>query len=536
MNGVLVMSAATAEPDIVVTSNTENDTYLPSPPSDDEVYWYFGPQHRWVPTVVSLSYTFTAVSLFRFALRHPALWVFLAVFALNAAGFALSLVDGQRARRLTREGHELLVRAWRPVRIPGVDVFLPTCGEPLAVLRNAYRHVAALDWPGPLTVWVLDDADRPQVRALAEAHGFEYLVRPDRGHQKKAGNLNHALGVSRAEVVAILDADFCPRPDFLRHLVPYLDQPDVGIVQSPQHFDTGPELHWLQRAAGAAQEWFFRWLQPSRDASDAAICCGSNAVYRRAALDRIGGFARLDHSEDMYTGLELLRHGYRTRYVPVLLATGLSPDNLSAFVNQQYRWALGNLWLLLYRGLRRMPAPVTLRVAYCNGVLSYLLSAVNVFVAPLPPLVMMFWYPTEIRPWHVLPLVAPAWVWFVLLPTVSRTRWRVEVIRAHLMVSFAAAAAVWHTVRRRSATWTPTGQLGARSRLARRVGSVALSWLAVTTVGAWLGLFWDVAHYGLQRYWGVAGYVAMCSYLTVPLIVELWRASRPAIPSRLETR
>ncbi len=528
------MSAATADHEIVAVTDSENGPYLPSPPSDDELYWYFGPQRRWVLIAVSLSYSFTAVSLFRFALRHPALWAFLAVLALNAAGFALSLVDGQRARRLTREGHELLVRAWRPVRVPAVDVFLPTCGEPLAVLRNAYRHVAALDWPGPLTVWVLDDADRQGVRALAEAYGFEYVVRPDRGHLKKAGNLNHALTVSRAQAVAILDADFCPRSDFLRHLVPYLDQPDIGIVQSPQHFDTEPSMHWLQRAAGAAQEWFFRWLQPSRDASDAAICCGSNAVYRRAALDRIGGFARLDHSEDMYTGLELLRHGYRTRYVPVLLATGLSPDNLSAFVNQQYRWAMGNLHLLTYRGLRRLAGPLALRVAYGNGVLSYLLAAVNVFAAPLPPLVMMVWFPTEIRPWHVLPLMAPAWVWFVLLPAVSRTRWRVEVIRAHLMVSFAAAAAVWHTLRRRSATWTPTGQSGARSRLARRVGRLALAWLAATTVAAWLCLAWDVARYGPSQYWGVAGYVAIGSYLTVPLIVDLWRACRPAALTRLE--
>jgi hypothetical protein len=91
------------------------------------------------------------------------------------------------------------------------------------------------------------------------------------------------LTLSSAEVIAILDADFCPRPDFLRHLVPYLASPEVGIVQSPQCFDTAASMGWIERAAGAAQESFFRWIQPSRDASDAAICCGSNAIYRRAA-------------------------------------------------------------------------------------------------------------------------------------------------------------------------------------------------------------------------------------------------------------
>lgn len=144
----------------------------------------------------------------------------------------------------------MLVHAWQPAVLPGVDLYLPTCGEPLDVLGNAYRAVAAVDWPGALTVWVLDDADRPEVAALAASYGYEYVVRPDRGHLKKAGNLNHALTLSSAEFIAILDADFAPRPDFLRHLVPYLADPAVGIVQSPQCFDTDESMGWIQRAAG----------------------------------------------------------------------------------------------------------------------------------------------------------------------------------------------------------------------------------------------------------------------------------------------
>lgn len=283
--------------------------HLPQPPSDDELYWYFGPQRRWVLVSSSLAFVFTAATMFTFALRTPALWAFLAILGLNVVALLLSSVNSLRQRRLTRASHEVLVRAWRPAGLPGVDLYLPTCGEPLPVLANAYRAVAALDWPDALTVWVLDDADRTEVADLAAEHGYRYVVRPDRGHLKKAGNLNHALTLSEAEFIAILDADFAPRPDFLRHLVPYLADPAVGIVQSPQCFDTDAGMDWIQRAAGAAQEWFFRWIQPSRDASDAAICCGSNAVYRRSAIDLAGGFARLDHSEDLYTGLALHERG-----------------------------------------------------------------------------------------------------------------------------------------------------------------------------------------------------------------------------------
>ncbi|MFB6576449.1 glycosyltransferase family 2 protein [Streptomyces sp. NPDC056402] len=513
--------------------------HLPQPPSDEELYWYFGPQRRWVLVSTSLAFVFTAATMFTFALRTPALWAFLAVLGLNLVALVLSCVNSLRQRRLTRQSHEVLIRAWRPATLPDVDLYLPTCGEPLDVLGNAYRAVAAVDWPGALTVWILDDADRPEVAALAASYGYAYVVRPDRGHLKKAGNLNHALSLSSAEFIAILDADFAPRPDFLRHLVPYLADPAVGIVQSPQCFDTDETMGWIQRAAGSAQEWFFRWIQPSRDASDAAICCGSNAVYRRSAIDLAGGFAQLDHSEDLYTGLALHEQGFRTLYVPVLVAKGTSPDRITSFVNQQYRWAMGNLHLLGTPVLRRMRAPWRMRLCFYEGIVGYLTTAVNTFAAPLPPLVMMFWFPDHIRPWHVLPLLAPLWLWHVLLPRISRTRWRVEVIRANVLTSVAAATAFVHTLRGRTAAWVPTGarSAGAPGGMARRVVAVSLVWLVLSNGAAATGLALAVARGGWEPNWGLLLYLLVQCQINVPLIRDLVAELHPeAGPVRARVR
>ncbi|MCX4735545.1 cellulose synthase catalytic subunit [Streptomyces sp. NBC_01363] len=507
--------------------------HLPQPPSDHELYWYFGPQRRWVLISTSFAFALTAATMLTFALRTPALWAFLAVLALNVVALVLSSVNSLRQRRLTRRSHEVLVHAWDPAELPGVDLYLPTCGEPLAVLDNAYRAVSAVDWPGALTVWVLDDAASPEVAELAASYGYRYVVRPDRGHLKKAGNLNHALTLSSAEYIAILDADFAPRPDFLRHLVPYLADPGVGIVQSPQCFDTDRSMSWIQRAAGSAQEWFFRWIQPSRDASDAAICCGSNAVYRRSAIDLAGGFARLDHSEDLFTGLALHEQGFRTLYVPVLVAKGTSPDNLASFVNQQYRWAMGNLHLLGTPVLKRMGAPWRMRLCFYEGIVGYLTTAVNTFAAPLPPLVMLFRYPDDVRPWHVLPLLAPLWLWHVLLPRISRTRWRVEVIRANVLTSVAAGAAFLHTLRGRSAAWVPTGAGGAaKGGMARRVVIVSLAWLCCSTGAAAAGLALAVARNGWEPNWGLALYLLVQCQINLPLIRDLLTELRPADPAR----
>lgn len=161
------------------------DHHLPAPPNDQELYWYFGPQRRWVLLCTSLAFVLTAATMLTFALRTPALWAFLAVLALNVLALLLSSVNSLRSRRLTRQSHEVLVRAWQPAEAPSVDLYLPTCGEPLAVLANAYRAVHRMRWPGELTVWVLDDADRGEVAELAAGFGYRYVVRPDRGRLKR---------------------------------------------------------------------------------------------------------------------------------------------------------------------------------------------------------------------------------------------------------------------------------------------------------------------------------------------------------------
>lgn len=213
----------------------------------------------------------------------------------------------------------------------------------------------------------------------------------------------------------------------------------------------------------------------------------------------------------------------------MLVAKGTSPDQVTSFVTQQYRWAMGNLHLIGTPVLRRMGAPWRMRLCFYEGVVGYLAAAVNTFAAPLPPLVMMFWYPDHIRPWHVLPLLAPLWLWHVLLPRISRTRWRVEVIRANVLTSVAAATAFLHTLRGRSADWVPTGARGPSSSggMARRVIGVSLLWLVLSN-GAAAGLALAVARNGWEPNWGLLLYFLVQCQINGPLIRDLISELRPA--------
>jgi cellulose synthase (UDP-forming) len=495
--------------------------HLPSPPSDEEVYWYLGPQRRSLTVARFVAFLVVIASLLKFCTSSPLLAPFLVVVALNVAGAVIALVTTLQRRRVTFASHSHTMRRASLDVAPCVDVYLPTCGEPIEILRNTYTHVAAMEWRGGLAVYVLDDGDREEVRQLARAFGFSYLVRPDRGYLKKAGNMRSAFARTDGDLIAIFDADFCPRADYLHHLVPYFDDAKVGIVQSPQCFDVVEGMGWVEGMAGATQEYFYRWVQPARDAVGAAICVGTNAVYRRSALDAAGGFAAIEHSEDVHTGIALMRRDYHLRYVPVLLAKGICPDSTAAFMNQQYRWCSGSMSLLASREFHEQRLSFVQRLCFWSGFLYYLTTALNVFAASLPSIVMAWFAPEQVRAAHYVPFILAAWMYFVGLPMLHRVTYRYNVLRIQLLYSFCHAVAIADTARSRTASWVATGAAGRGGRLVDSIRRTALVTIAAVSVSAFGGLLHGALSQGWSQYWPMALFLSGYAYVAWPLAARL---------------
>jgi cellulose synthase/poly-beta-1,6-N-acetylglucosamine synthase-like glycosyltransferase len=499
---------------------------LPTPPTEEEKYWYLGQQNRWFLWAGVAAGLLVLLSLIKFALDHPATWAFLGLVLLRVVTTAVGLGTSSRRRRVTLDGHLEKVGSWQPKVHPSVDVFLPSAGEDLQVLANTYWHVSRMQWPGRLTVHVLDDSARAEVADLAAGYGFTYHSRPDRGRMKKAGNLKYGFEHSSGDIIAVFDADFVPRREYLHDLVPYFDDPKVGIVQSPQFFDTSTGMNWLQRAAGATQELFYRFVQPSRDAADAAICVGTCALYRRSGLERSGGFAQIGHSEDVHTGVNLLKVGYIVRYVPILVAKGLCPDNLSGFLNQQYRWCSGSMSLLVDRRFHAAPLNLRQRLCFFSGFLYYISTAVFVFTVALPSLVMLWVFPHQIFVGNYRMLLPALAVTYALTPLIMRSAWRPAVLRVQMLYSFAHAVAIWHTLRGRTADWVPTGAAGKGTPLAVKIRRLMTGTVVTTQAVMWGGIAWNLPQLGLERLWPMLVLAAVSVYIQVPALMPI-RESRP---------
>lgn len=283
------------------------------------------------------------------------------------------------------------------IKPPSVDVFLPIAGESIEVLRETWTGVKSLNYSN-YKVYVLDDAGDENIKLMAVEFDFYYLTRPNKGVNKKAGNLQFGYQNSSGEHILILDADFVPHSDFLTETLPYLQDQKIAILQTPQYFQMSQEINnrsIVEYGAGAMVEDFYRIIMPCRDKLGGAMCVGTSALYRRGALDKINGFPQVEHSEDIKTGLNLLAANYTIKYLPIILSRGRCPDNLESYIKQQIRWCHGALEALFSMDIYRAQMSLSGKLAYLGSGIFYLSEAFSIILS-LQIFFLVFLYPSSI--------------------------------------------------------------------------------------------------------------------------------------------
>jgi cellulose synthase (UDP-forming) len=480
-----VRGKAGSDPDLMRPAYAK----VPLPPASEELFAYRNRRLAWLMIPGIFSFGGLVASQLLFMRLSKWLWILAPLLFFTVVYYLISFVVNVFTPAFNVRKHRAVVKAWQPDRYPSVDIFLPVCGEPPHVLRNTWEYVREMCryYPGHVAVSVLDDSPTEDMARMALAFGFIYQRRPNRGWFKKAGNMRYAFERTCGDFILVLDADFSPRPDMLSQMLCYFDaEPDVGIVQSPQYFRVHKGQGWVERGAGAVQELFYRSVQVSRQAHDSAICVGSCAIYRRAALDSIGGSTLIEHSEDVHTGFDLRMKGWRLRYIPVVLAVGLCPSDVSSFFTQQYRWCAGSMSLLTSRKFWRTKIKLRGRLSYLSGFCYYLHTALFTFVGPIIPIVMVLVFPNQIR-FANYALLLPSLLYnFVLFPLWHRCSYRLDAWTAKMIYGWAHAFAILDLIRGRTLGWQPTGGTGKKRRTGRLWFGIAL-WTGGTAL-VWIGI------------------------------------------------
>ncbi|GAB4149036.1 MAG: hypothetical protein OHK0017_12400 [Patescibacteria group bacterium] len=275
---------------------------------------------------------------------------------------------------------------------PPIDIFITVCGEPKEVVRRTVEAAKKQNYPD-YGVFILNDGfvagieNWMEIEYLAKEMGVICITRKISGGAK-AGNINNALELTGRPFIAVLDADMVPQSNFLKELSPYMADPAVAFVQSPQYYKN----HTLNQVTGGAweqQELFFGPICEGKNQLNSVFMCGTNMLIRRQALEQVGGMCEDNIAEDFMTSLFVHERGWKSIYVPEVLAKGLAPEDFLSYYKQQFRWARGSLEILFrFNPIFRRGLTWQQKIQYLASA-SYYLSGLVVLINIALPLVYL---------------------------------------------------------------------------------------------------------------------------------------------------
>lgn len=277
-------------------------------------------------------------------------------------------------------------------KLPVITVQLPLFNE-MYVVERLVKAVTEIDYPRDrMEIQVLDDSTDETVsiaQATVEHYaraGFDihYIHRDDRTGFK-AGALEKGMKTAKGELIAIFDADFVPKPDFLRKLVHYFTDPTVGCAQMRWAHING-SYNLLTRLQTIMLDGHFVIEQTTRNRSGNFFNFnGTAGIWRREAILLSGGWQHDTLTEDTDLSFRAQLMGWRFVYLLDEEAPAEIPVEINAFKAQQRRWAKGVLqvWFKLYRRIWYAPLPMRVKLEMffrLTGNISYPLMIVASFM------------------------------------------------------------------------------------------------------------------------------------------------------------
>ena len=258
-----------------------------------------------------------------------------------------------------------------PLKIwPPVTVQLPIFNEKYTVER--LLHAATqLDYPiESLQIQVLDDSTDDTYALVArlvdkyKSRGIniELIHRVDRTGYK-AGALNHGLKTATGELIAIFDADFVPKPDWLKRTAPSFQNPKLGCLQT-RWGHTNQQYNSLTRAEAMGIDGHFIIEQTVRSKNGFFLNFnGTAGLWRRACIEDAGGWQWDTLTEDLDLSYRAQMRGWKFDYLPDVVVPAELPPQVEAYKKQQFRWAKGSFQVVrkILPSVLRAKMPLTVR-------------------------------------------------------------------------------------------------------------------------------------------------------------------------------
>lgn len=234
---------------------------------------------------------------------------------------------------------------------PDVDVFIPAHNEG-KVIKETLESMAALQYPGVLHVYLLNDNSEDQTSFIADEFDHLYThihhIQVPAGEPKgKSRVLNYGLSISDSPYFIVFDADNQPEPDAVTLLMEKAETTKnaagaVGYVKT-----VNMNKNWLTRMIGLEFQVHQLMMQSGRWLLfRAGSLTGTNMLLKREVIEEMGGYDPYALAEDAELTMRLSSKGFVLPIASKAKTWEQEPEKVSALIKQRTRWFQGNLYLL----------------------------------------------------------------------------------------------------------------------------------------------------------------------------------------------
>jgi cellulose synthase/poly-beta-1,6-N-acetylglucosamine synthase-like glycosyltransferase len=248
-----------------------------------------------------------------------------------------------------------------PTYQPFVSIHVPAYNEPPEILIATIKSLEAQDYPN-YEIVVLDNNTKDPalwkpVEDYCRGRAHVKFVHVEGLSGYKAGACNLALREHtdpRAEIIGMVDADDIVKPYYLRETASYFCDESIGFLQTCES-NRDYEGSAYYTACVDSYQGFYLAVMSSRNERNTVPFVGTMGLFRRSALEDVGGWNEWCIAEDTEASLRVLKAGWSGLYIPRCFGRGIVPPTFAGLNTQRHRWCFGAMQILRLHWRSLMP-------------------------------------------------------------------------------------------------------------------------------------------------------------------------------------
>ncbi len=230
-----------------------------------------------------------------------------------------------------------------------ITIIIPAYNEE-KYIKNCISATIKADFNGQKDIIVVDDGSRDktilEIKKAIQGKPNNVSVKLIKlKHGGKSNAINTALKYANSDLIAIVDADSIIAKDSLIELAKVLSPKEYagacGVIKLKNKKKFISLWVHIEQLYNSLIRMLFSKIHAN------IVTPGPLSMYKRKALESIGGFSTKGFSEDVDVTIRLIRKGYKIAFSEKSITETNMPYTIKGFIMQRTRFAKG--WLNIFK-------------------------------------------------------------------------------------------------------------------------------------------------------------------------------------------